>query len=812
MSRPPSSLRSRDGVRSGSGALRTRRAKALVSSARARRGKLGALGWFKRIAFSIAVLLVLTLLVLAGGLAYYSRDLPDVALLHHYQPAQVTRIVDRRGEVLGELFTERRTVVPIDRIPRVLVLSVLAAEDADFYRHQGLDYAGLMRAVVRGLLNGGRFRGTSTITQQLVKNLLLDSERSMERKLRELILARRVEQELDKDEILGLYLNHINFGHGRYGVEEAAQFYFNKDVSRLTLAEASLIAGIPQSPTHLSPRVHPEAARRRQRFVLDQLEAKRAEYWPDLTVEEIRAAREIHVELAPLPESRQSAPEMMQVARQYLTEVVGEDAVRRGGYTVHTTIDQSLQAASRQALREGLSAIDQRTGVRAPIRRARVRRGQSLPEIERVDALRVGATYDAAVTGHQDETGAILLRVAGHDAVARISALERWNPDDLPPSHFIDQGARVRASILALAEEDDPESRARAQLELGPQGAVVVVDPRTRQVLVLVGGYESISGFDRARLARRQPGSTFKPIVYAVGVRSRRYTPASLVIDAPGVYDQWMPQNYETWAFRGEIRLRDALASSINQVAVRLIEDLSPPEVVSFARALGIESDLDPTLALALGASEVRPIELANAYTTFAAGGRWAPLQFVTRIDGPDGRSIPLPPSEAPREVLTPAEAYVVTNMLTSVVTSGTGRAARALGRPTAGKTGTSNEARDAWFAGYTADLAAVVWVGYDDQRPIGRHESGGRSALPIWVDVMKAASEGRPVLDFPMPPGVVTAMIDPASGRLAYEGQSDAIEEVFLEGTVPTEIALEAGVLDSNSFLMEQFGSSPTP
>jgi penicillin-binding protein 1A len=793
-----------------SGGLRTRRPLASITEGRRKRPhrtRAGGLRWVGRILIAIAAICGLAAAGFAGVLAYYSRDLPDVRQLRDYPTPQVTRVLDRDGNLLGEVFTERRTVVPLERIPRVLVLSVLAAEDADFYRHEGLDYPGLFRAIVRGIWNGGNFRGTSTITQQLVKNLLLGSERTLSRKIRELILARRAEQEFTKDEILALYLNHINFGHGRYGVQEASRFYFGHDVDTLTLAEASLLAGIPQSPTHLSPRTHPEAARRRQRFVLDQLERKREAYWPDLSLEEIRAAREARVELAPTPESQQSAPEVVEYARRVLAEQVGEDAARLGGYTIYTTIRRNLQVAAREALRAGLREIDARTGARPPLRRPRPRRGERLPEISRVPALRVGGTYDAVVVGHDDATGRILVEVAGHNAEARIADCARWNLHNLPPSRFAEEGARVRASVVALPEEGQEGGRARVRLELGPQGAVVVIDPRTRHVLALIGGYEAESGFDRARAALRQPGSTFKPFVYAVGIRSRRYTPASIVIDAPGVYDQWMPQNYETWSFHGQMRLRDALANSVNQVAVRLIENLTPREVVSFARQLGITSPLQETLALALGASEVRPIELANAYAVFAAGGRWAPTRLITRIVGPDGREVPLPPIEPEREVMTAAEAYVVTSMLMSVVRSGTAQAAQRLGRPCAGKTGTSNEARDAWFAGFTPDLVAVVWVGYDDHRPLGRRESGARTALPIWIDVMRTASEGRPPVEFPVPPGVVTARIDPATGLLAYEGQRNSVEEVFLEGTVPSEVAREPGVLDPSSFLMEQIG-----
>jgi penicillin-binding protein 1A len=759
--------------------------------------------WTKRGFYLLLALALLGGLGLAGVFWYYGRDLPEVDHLHDYSPPQVTRVLDRDGEPLGESWRERRTVVPLARVPRVLVLSVLAAEDADFYRHQGLDYPGLIRAVARGIVSGGSFRGTSTITQQVIKNLLLSPERTVSRKIRELMLARRLEQELTKDEILELYLNHVNFGHGRYGVQEAARFYFGKDVEELGLAEASLIAGIPQSPTHLSPRTHPEAARRRQRFVLQQLEEKRAEYWPDLSAEEIAAAREAEVTIVDPPERDYPAPEVMALARRTLRERVGREAARLGGYTIHTTIDRDLQVAARRALRAGLEAIDERQRLRVPLEAPRRRR-----ELGTVEALRVGGTYDAVVTGADDESGLVLLDVAGHPAAANVEDLARYNPDELPPSELAEEGARVRASIQQLPREEDPDTPARARLELGPEGAVVLIDPRTRDVLALVGGYQEGPGFDRATQAVRQPGSTFKPFVYATALRSREYTPASIVIDAPGVYDDWRPSNYETWSFEGEIRLREALARSINQVAVRVMEDVTPPQVVSFAQDLGIRTELDPTLALALGASGVRPLELVNAYTTFAAGGRWEPPRIITRIVGPDGREVPLPETEPPRDVMTPAEAYVLTSMLTSVVERGTARRARRLRRPAAGKTGTSNEVRDAWFVGYTPDLVAGVWVGFDDRRPLGRRESGGRSALPIWVDLMEAAHEGRPRTEFPVPSGVVTARIDPATGLLAHEGQEDAMDEVFLEGTAPTERATPPDVLDPSSFLMQQFGA----
>jgi penicillin-binding protein 1A len=346
------------------------------------------------------------------------------------------------------------------------------------------------------------------------------------------------------------------------------------------------------------------------------------------------------------------------------------------------------------------------------------------------------------------------------------------------------------------------------KLALGPEGACILIEPRTREVLALVGGYEVVQGFNRATQALRQPGSTFKPVVYGLGVKSRKFTPASLVLDAPGVYDKYKPGNYETWSYEGAVRLRHGLANSINSVAVRVIDELGPAAVVDFARQLGITTPLDPSLALALGASEVRLSELTNAYATFAAGGRVAPLTVVRRIQGPDGKPVKLARPEAPRDLLTPAEAFIMTSLLKSVVDEGTATRAKSLGRPAAGKTGTSNQARDAWFIGYTTQYVAGVWVGYDDHRPLGTKESGGKSALPVWIEMMKEAHGKAPAEDFPVPMGVATARIDPASGLLAYEGEEGALEEYFLDGTVPSQTALPPDVADPNTFMMEQLGA----
>ena len=739
---------------------------------------------------------------LIGGYMYFSRGLPPIETLQDYKPPQISRIVDRKGRLIAESFSERRTVVPMERVPRLVVLSVLAAEDADYYRHSGLDYAGLARAVLKRL-RGGRLEGGSTITQQLVKTMLLSPERKFTRKIRELILARRLEQDLSKDQILHMYLNQINFGHGHYGFEEAARFYFGKHVEELNLGEATLIAGVGQSPTRLSPITHPENARNRQLYVLSQLASKRAQYWDDLPLADIERAQAEPVKLNVQEASAQSAPEIATIAKDALLATVGPDKLKLGGYTLTSSIDLDLQNAARAALRAGLMRVDERHNLQVPLHAPK-----RAAKIDRVATLAPGRNYDAIVRGVVEGKEELSLDVGGHPARAGIADLSRWNPKHLNAAALAEPGAPVR---VVVDHADSGSEPARVRLLLGPQGAVVMIDPRTREVLALVGGDEAIYGFNRATQAVRQPGSTWKPIEFALALENRVFTPASVLLDAPEVYDQWKPNNYETWHYAGAVRLREALAQSINLVAVRVLSEVTPQAVVDFAKRLGISSELDPSLALALGASAVKPIELVNAYATFAAGGKYQPPRFIRGIQDANGHAVPLPAPPAPTEVLSQAGAYLITNLMTSVVQGGTGKAAMSLKRPIAGKTGTSNKVRDAWFVGFTPELVTGVWVGYDDLRPLGSKESGANTALPIWIDIMKQALRDRPAVDFPMPSGLVLTKIDPKSGKLAYDNQPDAIDEVFLDGTVPTEVATPPDVLDTGSFMMEQLGSEPT-
>jgi penicillin-binding protein 1A len=418
----------------------------------------------------------------------------------------------------------------------------------------------------------------------------------------------------------------------------------------------------------------------------------------------------------------------------------------------------------------------------------------------------VGTICLGRVVSADDARGTIRVDLGGRDGQLELAGLGRYNPKKLPATRFAERGALLRVVPEQLPADG---SAARLRLEVGPEAALVAILPASGEVVALVGGDDvGPAGFDRATSALRQPGSAFKPFVYLEAIRTRRYTAATLVDDSPEVDGTWQPKNAHADAYAGPVPMRDAIARSLNLPAVKVIRDVGPAAVAELAARLGIRSRLDPGPALALGASAVTPLELATAYAALAAGGVVRAPYVVRRVVGPDGTEVPLMGRTGIGErVLAEEEAYVITSLLTSVIEYGTGAEALGLKRPAAGKTGTTNDARDAWFAGYTPDVAAVVWVGYDDARPLGPKEFGGRAALPIWLAFMKRAHAGLPVREFAAPPGIVTAVVDPATGLLAYEGEGGAREEVFIDGTAPTEAALPPDVLSLDAFMLEQAG-----
>jgi len=744
-----------------------------------------------RIAWQWAQRIFVTLLLLSGfamiagalALRHYEAELPANEDLRKYSPPQVTRILARDGTLLGEDYVERRTVVKLDDIPAHVKLAFLAAEDASFYEHEGLDYPGMLRALYKNLRSQSSKQGASTITQQVVKNVLLTQDRTYKRKIQEVILSRKMEQEMSKDEILELYLNQIYFGHGRYGVEEASRYYFGKHVAQLSLAEAAVLASIPKGPTIYSPREHLDRAVERSGYVLRQMEEKGFAS-PDA----IAAAREEKVMVAPETSAAgELAPEVITEARRVLRDIVGADA-DKGGYTVTTSIDPKLEASARKALRDALDAHAKRQKLLAPVKKPKGK----LVYFEGDPASEKQATYVAEVTGADDAKNELFVRVGTLRGKVSLAHEDRYNPDKLPASKFAEVGAPLRVSVLALGKtgEDGVQTSPSFQLELGAEGAVVLVDVRTREIVAMVGGYEGQRGaLDRATNAHRQPGSTFKPFTYSYAIHSKKLTPASLVPIDPAALEGYRPKNYDKKG-GDPVRLRFALTNSINVAAAWIIGQVGPANVAAWATSLGIESKLGATPSLALGAYEVTPRELAGAYSSFAAGGIVDSPRLITKIVGPDGEEIPLPPREAPHRAMTPAEAFITTDLLKSVVNEGTGKGAKVLRRPIAGKTGTSNEVRDAWFAGYSTDYTCVAWVGFDDRKTLGPGESGAVAALPAFVELMRTAHQGLPATDFPIPEGVSRATIDPKTGLLARAAQDDAMSEVFLPGTEPTETA----------------------
>jgi penicillin-binding protein 1A len=779
--------------------------------------------WLKRAGIGAGAGAIAGMLGVVLVIRHYEADLPSTADLKQYNPPQVTRVLARDGTVLGELFVERRTLVPIEEIPSAMKLAALAAEDANFYEHAGLNYLGMLRALGKNLTSTHTRQGGSTITQQVIKNVLLTPERTMSRKMREVILARRIEAELTKDEILELYLNHIYFGHGRYGVEEAARYYFGKGIREVTLAEAAMLAGIIKGPGVYSPRVDLARARTRQAFVLDQMVQKGF-----AKPEQAAAAKKEPTKIAPEPEARpELAPEVVDEVKRTLRTLVGP-AADRGGYTVTTTIDPALEAAARAAVRKNIDDYEKRHKLVAPLSKSKrepvPHDGAPPPKHRAVLGTVVGA---------DDAKNTISVRVGEVTGTVDLAESARYNPKNLKASEFADVGKVVRvafatkppvtpadhpadrpgavrddhkepapAETAAPAPAPTKEAHPKMRLELGPEGALIALDVRTREILALIGSYEGVrGGLDRANAAHRQPGSTFKAFVYSYAIHSRTMTPATIVETNPLVLKGYRPDNFDEGEGKTPKRLRDALAQSVNVAAVWSLQKLGVTNVTAWAKTFGIESKLGADLSLALGAYEVTPREMAGAYATFAAGGVYDEPVLISKIVGPNGVEVQLPARVKGRRVMEESEAYLMTSLLTSVVQDGTGKRAKSLGRPIAGKTGTSNQAKDGWFVGYSTDIACAVWTGYDDPTPMGAGEAGATLALPAFVDFMREAHKKRPPADFPVPAGIARVMIDPATGLRAYPDQKDAIEELFLNGTEPTEVASpDAGADDAGS------------
>jgi penicillin-binding protein 1A len=763
-----------------------------------------------------------------GGALYVNlaSGLPNIQDVEKdYRPPIITRVLDAEGRLMGEFAAERRIVVPVTETPELLVKAFVAAEDKRFFEHAGIDVMGLVRAAFANI--EGRKQGASTITMQVAKTFFLaDAPRDIPYKLKQIILAYRLEKHLTKAQILYLYLNQIYLGHGAYGVGAAAQVYFGKEVKALTLPEAALLAGLAQLPSTYSPYSNPDQARARRAYVL----ARMREEGYVSPAEADAAARAPLVTKVKDLEDLSAAAFFNEHVRQYLQAKYGADAVYKEGLTVHTTARLDLQRAAQKAIERGLRALDTREGYRGPVERLAepAKREAFLAEEARKTGgvLQVSAPTDPviykALVTKVDPTGADLL--VGGSAPARLPLEEMaWarkpNLEVDPAENLVkdattvlEAGDVVLVSIRSLPPRAEKGTRkapaptiAVATLEQQPlvQGALLALDPESGAIRAMVGGFDFAQNqFNRAVQARRQPGSAFKPIIYAAALDSPKgFTPASIIVDSPFIEDteelQWRPKNFDG-RFYGPTTLREALTYSRNVVSIKLLDQIGAGYAIDYARTLGITAPLARDLSLALGSSGVSLLELVRAYAVFAAQGHRPEPLFVTKVVDRDGKVLEENQPVVTPQVISPETAFIMTNMLTGVVQDGTAQRVKALGRPVAGKTGTTNDLNDAWFVGYAPGLVAGVWVGFDDLRSLGWSETGSRAASPIWLDFMQEAVRGEPVRAFPpAPPGVVFARIDAKSGKVAAPGApaTEVIYESFKQGTAPTEVAGSDGL-----------------
>lgn len=736
--------------------------------------------------------LILSLGIATGSYFALARGIPRIDEIKDYRPVNGTRVYDDDDVFIGEFKVEKGIYVPLKKIPEHLIRAVVATEDSRFWAHRGIDYLAITRAIIKDILALRIKEGGSTITQQLAKVVFLTPEKTLQRKLREMILALRLERNLTKEEILELYLNRIYLGHGAYGVEMASKTYFGKSVSEVNLSEAALLAGLIKAPGTYSPYTNLDRAKERQYIAL-----KRMQEEGYITEEELKEAYERPLYLASLRYGYEAPNYFLEYVRRELENHYGAEVVYKGGLRVYTTLQRRMQAVAIRALQQGLRDIDKRQGFRGPV---------AHKVINTEDMLKEREPLPKVIMAPDDILPAIVLKVSAEEArvKARGTVGKIFLSDSLWASRVIDSKGRVIKEFknLRLTDILKPGDVVMVRvkglkgkephflLEQEPQveGAIVAIEPQTGNIKAMVGGYNfQRSDFNRAVFARRQAGSAFKPVIYAASM-DKGFTPASVIIDSPVSYSggpmgEWKPVNYdhEYW---GPTRLREALAYSRNVVTVKLLENVGVRDVIEFAKNLGFEGPFPQDLTLALGSLSVSPLEITTAFSVFANEGvRMKPvaIRYITDHKGeviwynkPDGT-----------HVISPQTAFLVTSMLKDVVRYGTGWRARALGRPVAGKTGTTNEYRDAWFIGYTPELTVGVWVGFDDMRPLGRGETGSRAASPIWVSFMKEVLSGKETETFRIPEGIITAEIDPYTGLLAT-GKTEKMVEFFKDGTAP--------------------------
>jgi penicillin-binding protein 1A len=769
------------------------------------------------------------------------RDVPSISKLKQYEPPITSRVHAGDGTLVAEFADEHRVFVPYESMPKHVIDAFVAAEDKNFFTHDGLDYQGIARGALNSAKNkltgSGGLQGGSTITQQVAKNMLLTRDQNLTRKAKEAIVAQRMEKEFSKGEILELYLNEIYLGGRSYGVGSAALNYFNKSLPELNLSEAAVLASLAKAPSAVNPYTNPEKLLARRNYVLNRM------------VEDKYITREQADEAIAMPlttTKRLRGPEyaaatyFVQELRRDLIKTYGEETLEQGGLSIRSTIDTRMQLAAQEALQIGLIAYDRRHGYRGPVTNLPIGDGM-LEALNAVELPGGYGTWEAGLVTSINDKGAQLLLIDGAKIKLPAEEVEwakTYKPKDGKPglqvgdvvlAEFTRQVLNAKEASAPdlneeLDEEGNPIAKPVAQPMLLPvgnatlrqvpevDGSLVALDPHTGRILAMQGGYSFFkSSYNRVTQSKRQPGSSFKPFVYAAALE-KGYTPATRMLDAPFVSfdvstgDYWRPANYTEGRSYGMVTLRIALEKSLNQVTARVAQDIGMEAVSELSERLGVYEKLPPYAAMSLGAGDAYLIDMAKGYAAFVNGGKKITPTLLDRVQDRHGRTLfrhdqracegceaeewngqepPVLP-ETGEQVLDPIIAYQVTHMLEGVVERGTGRRALQVGKPLAGKTGTTDDYRDAVFMGFSPDIVVGIRVGFDDNRSLGEGEAGGSVAAPIFTDFMEKALEGTPAIPFRIPPGVRLVKIDARTGELPGPNTSVIIDEAFRPGTEP--------------------------
>jgi penicillin-binding protein 1A len=805
-------------------------------------------------AFASGVVLFLVASAVVGYVFWQaSRDLPDYESLARYEPPVMTRIHAHDGSLMAEYARERRIFVPINVIPKLVIAAFLSAEDKRFYEHGGLDFTGIGRAILNNIQHYGKKRpeGASTITQQVAKNFLLSSEQKLDRKLKEAILAIRIERAYSKDKILELYLNEIYLGIGSYGVAAAALNYFNKELSELTIEEAAYLAALPKAPNNYHPFRRTKEATIRRDWIIDQM--AEVGYITSARAKEAKM-KPLKVNIRPFGTQIYAADYFAEEVRRRLMDLFGEDGLYgrsertsigdgrvNGGLSVRTTLDPDLQRMARKALSDGLVSFDRGKGWRGPLQRIEVAGdwGTALGGIEIPSDLqpwRLGVVLQAertkAVVGVRPARQADGSLTADRDAVEIPFDEVKWARTQGRPAPKAVTDVLSPGDVIWVSPKNPAQPTGTWSLMQVPEvgGGLVALDPHTGRVHAVVGGFSFASSqFDRALQAKRQPGSAFKPLVYAAAI-DNGYKPTSIVLDAPIEIDQgpgkeiWQPKNYDGGSAYGPATLRTGLEKSRNQMTVRLAQDMGMPLIVEYARRFGVYDDLLPVLSMSLGAGETTLLKMTTAYAALDNGGKQVHATLIDRIQDRWGHTIwrhddrecrdckvekwhgqPEPQlADDRRQIVDPHTAYQLTSMMEGVVQRGTATIVKQIvpNVPIAGKTGTTNDEKDAWFIGFTPDLVVGVFVGYDTPRHLGKDMTGGHVAAPIFGQFMKMALADKKAVPFRIPPGIKLVRVSLRTGLRAQGAEPDSVMEAFKPQEEPDDAYSVIGFTnDSGAF-----------